>query len=138
MKPTPMTGLKPWSARVRNRSARWSSFSEELAGVAEMQEASSSSIAFFMPTVAESLNDWSPTPPTSYARPTLGPLPEESLQTSVIWPDEPVLLSLSPPQPTSVSDATAAMAANLLRLRKTPPQGWIQGGPRTGPQLGSP
>ncbi len=63
--------------------------------------------AFSMPAVAASLNDWSPLPPTSYARATpllLPPLPADSLDEL--------------PQADAVT-ARAAVAAVAIAIRDT-------------------
>src|SRR5262245_7290225 len=107
-----MIGFMPASAMLVSRSSRADSGSPSWASPS-VQVAFRSSTAFFRPAYAASLKDWSPRPPTSYARPTLGPSPLAPLQTSDD-PDELLLL----PQPARARAAVAITMVVLLKRRK--------------------
>ena len=67
-KPTPMTRSRSWPSMFSMRSAR----SPSLVGVDSVPVAPTDSLAASRPAAAESLNDLSPRPVTSYSRPTAG------------------------------------------------------------------
>src|SRR5215468_11675460 len=72
MNPTPMTTLSPAAARWRSALSR----SEPSPGSIYCVWTPSSALALNIPRLAASLNDLSPSPPTSKTRPTLVLLPD--------------------------------------------------------------
>src|SRR3954468_12128381 len=115
--PTATTGLYPPWASSRSRSSFWASVSPWVAS-SSLVSRPSSLFALSRPRAAESLNDWSPRPPTSYARPTLSFFAADVV---ALPPAELVLVELpllDEPQALSARAAVAASASTLVTRRK--------------------
>src|SRR3954453_22669966 len=118
-----MIGLNPALASRSSRSCCCWSLSPWTAD-SSLVEMLRSDLAFSRPAAARSLNDLSPRPPTSYARPTFSDFLAGADDEPPALPPAPLELLLPPPllpQAASANEAAAAIAPsfNPSSLRKT-------------------